>query len=311
MAVVEYGTVAIVPRGDWEPDVSYDVGNLVSKDGSSYVAHKKPPIGNLPTDTNYWQVSSQGTSKATETSLGTMKPDGITTTIDEGGAISAKKATTSSAGIVRPSETDFTVGEDATQKINTEFTQAVTLANIIAGEAISSIWGKVAKSIATTMNLDQTALLESMLTSQQVDDESKIPTAALVFAMQQTIERLNTEKISTSKIVNNFLSSDATAVAAAPTVKNLDERVTQLNGDLSAIGENQDDYTQWVREKYYGIPDRSVKVLYNTSGANEALYIFCRNNSKSGLVIRFNRDTALSIQKMVFHSTGSSDWITS
>lgn len=89
----------------------------------------------------------------------------------------------------------------------------------------------------------------------------------------------------------------------------LSNGLTSLNGDLSAIGENQDDYTQWVREKYYGIPDRSVKVLYNTSGTNEALYIFCRNNSKSGLVIRFNRDTTLSIQKMVFHSTGSSDWI--
>lgn len=90
MAVVEYGTVAIVPKGDWKPGIQYEAGNLVTKDGSSYVAHKKPPIGNLPTDNAYWQVSAQGTSKATINNLGTVKPDGTTTTVDSNGTLSAK-----------------------------------------------------------------------------------------------------------------------------------------------------------------------------------------------------------------------------
>lgn len=49
------------------------------------------------------------------------------------------------------------------------------------------------------------------------------------------IKALQTGKIDTTKLVNNFLSTDPTAVAAAPTVKNLDARVTQLNGEIVII----------------------------------------------------------------------------
>lgn len=46
---------------------------------------------------------------------------------------------------------DITVGEDGNLTVNTTFEQATELANIIAGEAIKSVLGKVSKAIATTM----------------------------------------------------------------------------------------------------------------------------------------------------------------
>lgn len=58
---IEYGTVAIVPKGKWDSVTQYEVGNLVSyTDGSSYVAHKRPTLGTLPTNETYWQTSAHG-----------------------------------------------------------------------------------------------------------------------------------------------------------------------------------------------------------------------------------------------------------
>lgn len=58
MSEVNYGHIAIVPKSDFRGDVQYEVGNLVSYEGSSYVAHTRPPLATLPTDTNYWQLSA-------------------------------------------------------------------------------------------------------------------------------------------------------------------------------------------------------------------------------------------------------------
>lgn len=58
MAAVAYGHVAIVPKGIWNAETQYEVCQLVEYDGSSYVAKAQPPVGTLPTDTSYWQVSA-------------------------------------------------------------------------------------------------------------------------------------------------------------------------------------------------------------------------------------------------------------
>ena len=57
---VDYGRIALIPKGDFAGDVQYDVGDVVSYEGSSYIAKRKPPVATLPTDTEYWQISSQG-----------------------------------------------------------------------------------------------------------------------------------------------------------------------------------------------------------------------------------------------------------
>lgn len=183
---VNYGQVAIVPKGEWSAETQYKVNNLVSYDGSSYVAKVQPPVGTLPTNTSYWQVSAAGTKKATEDSLGTVMPDGTTTTVNEDGKLSVNTARQDALGVVMGSD-DITVGEDGKLSVNTAFEQATELANIIAGEAIKSVLGKVSKAIATTMSLDENALLKNMISGIDVNDSNKVPSSAYIHTLVERI----------------------------------------------------------------------------------------------------------------------------
>lgn len=183
---VNYGQVAIVPKGEWNVETQYKVNNLVSYDGSSYVAKVQPPIGTLPTDTSYWQVSAAGTKKATADSLGTVMPDGTTTSVGEGGKLSVNTAQQDALGVVKGSD-DITVGEDGNLTVNTTFEQATEIANIIAGEAIKSVLGKVSKAIATTMSLDENALLKNMISGIDVNDGNKVPSSAYIHSLVERI----------------------------------------------------------------------------------------------------------------------------
>lgn len=183
---VNYGQVAIVPKGVWNAEAQYKVNNLVEYDGSSYVAKVQPPVGTLPTDTSYWQVSAAGTKKATSDSLGTVMPDGTTTEIKEDGKLSAKTAQQNALGVVKGSD-DIIVGEDGNLTVNTTFEQATEIANIIAGEAIKSVLGKVSKAIATTMSLDENALLKNMISGIDVNDGSKVPSSAYIHSLVERI----------------------------------------------------------------------------------------------------------------------------
>lgn len=186
MAAVAYGHVAIVPKGIWNADIQYEVCQLVEYDGSSYVAKAQPPVGTLPTDTSYWQVSAAGTKKASSGSLGTVMPDGSTTEVNEEGKLSAKTAQQNALGVVKGSD-DITVGEDGNLTVNTTFEQATEIANIIAGEAIKSVLGKVSKAIATTMSLDENALLKNMISGIDVNDGNKVPSSAYIHSLVERI----------------------------------------------------------------------------------------------------------------------------
>ncbi len=183
---VNYGQVAIVPKGAWNAETQYKVNNLVSYDGSSYVAKVQPPVGTLPTDTSYWQVSAAGTKKATADSLGTVMPDGTTTSVGEDGKLSVNTAQQDALGVVKGSD-DITVGEDGKMTLNTTFEQATELANIIAGEAIKSVLGKVSKAIAATMSLDENALLKNMISGIDVNDGNKVPSSAYIHSLVERI----------------------------------------------------------------------------------------------------------------------------
>lgn len=52
------GTVAIVPKGEYNPETYYEYLNVVTYQGSSYAA-KGPVHDILPTDTTYWQLLAQ------------------------------------------------------------------------------------------------------------------------------------------------------------------------------------------------------------------------------------------------------------
>lgn len=251
---VEYGTIAVVPMGTWEDSKDYNVGNLVELDGSSYVAKVKPPAGTSPTDTAYWQVSAKGASKATADIAGVVKPDGVTTEVDANASLSVKKATQATVGIVKGSN-GIKVGAEGSIDVDTTFTQATDLANIIAGEAIASVLGKVSKAIATTMSLDQNALLKNMLTSIDGNSSEKVPTQAYIHTLVERIG-MGTELTAGANLteVANELSSNLAKTNAKVTlngVKNINgftavysdrtDRAFQLyyeNGEIASIAFN-------------------------------------------------------------------------
>lgn len=235
-----YGTIGIRLMGEWKPDEQYDLLNQVSFDGSSHVVHTKPPIGTLPTDLSYWQVSAQGTSKATATTLGTVKPDGITTEVDSNGALSAKTATDTTKGLVKGSN-GIKVGADGSIDVNTLFTQATELANIIAGEAIASALGKISKSIAVTMGLNENALLKNMLTNMDVNDSSKINSAAFVHTLVERIG-MGTELTAGANLTAglNTLNSNLAKLVFSGQANSVEFSVGPTNGNPSITITNFD-----------------------------------------------------------------------
>lgn len=222
---VNYGQVAIVPKGVWNAETQYKVNNLVEYDGSSYVAKVQPPVGTLPTDTSYWQVSAAGTKKATPDSLGIVMPDGTTTEIKEDGKLSAKTAQQNALGVVKGSD-DITVGEDGNLSVNTTFEQATEIANIIAGEAIKSVLGKVSKAIATTMSLDENALLKNMISGIDVNDGNKVPSSAYIHSL---VERIGMG----TALEGGFDNLTAGLNSVNNNLSNQTDRVTQLYSDMS------------------------------------------------------------------------------
>lgn len=245
---VEYGTIAVVPMGTWEDSKDYNVGNLVELDGSSYVAKVKPPAGTSPTDTAYWQVSAKGASKATADIAGVVKPDGVTTEVDANASLSVKKATQATVGIVKGSN-GIKVGAEGSIDVDTTFTQATDLANIIAGEAIASVLGKVSKAIATTMSLDQNALLKNMLTSIDGNSSEKVPTQAYIHTL---VERIGmgielTAGANLTEVANELSSNLANVSSTATTANN---KVQLDGGPIKIIAYAGDG--NWSFQQQYG-----------------------------------------------------------
>jgi hypothetical protein len=246
MAVTEYGTIGIRPMGTYDPDTKYGLLNLVEFDGSSYVAHTDLPLGSLPTNTAYWQVSAQGTGKATANSVGTVKPDGATTEVSTDGSISVKKATQEALGLVKGSN-GIKVGSDGGVDVNTLFTQATELANIIAGEAIATALGKISKSIAVTMGLNENALLKNMLTNMDANDQNKVPTSAFVHKLYERIGMSEDLDIGTNltavvKSLNSNLAKIVSGtVISDPNGNNyIDIPITGIGGNWGPIAFNGD-----------------------------------------------------------------------
>ena len=67
------GTVAMVPKGEYDAEEHYEYLNVVTYNGSSYMA-KKSSTGVLPTNDEYWQLVAQKASR-TYQSVADMKSD--------------------------------------------------------------------------------------------------------------------------------------------------------------------------------------------------------------------------------------------
>ena len=62
--MISAGRVLIIPKGAWNDTDTYSMLDLVSYNGSSYIAKTSVPANTLPTNTSYWQLSAYGGSAA-------------------------------------------------------------------------------------------------------------------------------------------------------------------------------------------------------------------------------------------------------
>lgn len=252
--MADLGKIAVTDDGDYSASTTYEKLTFVHYQGDAYMTLKTVK-GVTPTDdgVNY-KLFCKSAELATASKAGIVMPDGTTTTVNSSGEMSAKQATQSTTGIVKGSKS-IKVGSDGAIDVNTNFTQAADLANIIAEEAIATILGKVSKAIATTMNLNQNALLKSMLTSIDVNDSSKIPTAAYIHTLVERIG-MGTQLTAGANLTEaaNNLSSNLAKTNAKVTlngVKNINgfttvysdrtDRAFQLyyeNGEIASIAFN-------------------------------------------------------------------------
>lgn len=252
--MADLGKIAVTDGGNYSASTTYEKLTFVHYQGDTYMTLKTVK-GVTPTDdgVNY-KLFCKSAELATASKAGIVMPDGETTTVNSSGKMSAKQATQSTTGIVKGSKS-IKVVSDGAVVVNTNFTQAEDLANIIAEEAIATILGKVSKAIATTMNLNQNALLKSMLTSIDVNDSSKIPTAAYIHTL---VERIGmgtqlTDGANLTEAANNLNSNLAknNAKVTLNGVKNINgftavysdrtDRAFQLyyeNGEIASIAFN-------------------------------------------------------------------------
>ena len=246
--MADLGKVAVTDGGNYSASTTYEKLTFVHYQGDAYMTLKTVK-GVTPTDdgVNYRRFCKSA-ELATASKAGIVMPDGTTTTVDSSGNLSAKKATQSTTGIVKGSNS-IKVGSDGAIDVNTTFTQAANLANIITGEAIATILGKVSKAIATTMNLNQNALLKSMLTSIDSNDSSKIPTAAYIHTL---VERIGmgtqlTAGANLTEAANNLNSNLANVSSTATTANN---KVKLDGGPIKIIAYAGDG--NWSFQQQYG-----------------------------------------------------------
>ena len=233
--MADLGKIAVTDGGNYSASTTYEKLTFVHYQGDAYMTLKTVK-GVTPTDdgVNYRRFCKSA-ELATASKAGIVMPDGTTTTVDSSGYLSAKKATQSTTGIVKGSNS-IKVGSDGAIDVNTTFTQAVNLANIITGEAIATILGKVSKAIATTMNLNQNALLKSMLTSIDANDSSKIPTAAYIHTLVERIG-MGTQLTAGANLTEaaNNLNSNLESKANADTVSGLSADLNNVKESLNPL----------------------------------------------------------------------------
>ena len=243
--MADLGKVAVTDGGNYSASTTYEKFTFVHYQGDAYMTLKTVK-GVTPTDdgVNY-KLFCKSAVLATASKAGIVMPDGTTTTVNSSGKMSAKKATQSTTGIVKGSNS-IKVGSDGAIDVNTTFTQAANLANIITGEAIATILGKVSKAIATTMNLNQNALLKSMLTSIDSNDSSKIPTAAYIHTL---VERIG---------MGTQLTAGANLTEAA---NNLNSNLAKTNAKVTLNGvKNINGFTAVYSDR----TDRAFQLQYDS-----------------------------------------------
>lgn len=69
----------LVPRGAYDNATDYAIGDSVDYLGSSYVMYSNAAAGNLPTDTDFWQILAEKGTNGADGANGQGVPTGGTT----------------------------------------------------------------------------------------------------------------------------------------------------------------------------------------------------------------------------------------
>lgn len=183
--MADLGKIVVTDGGTYSAAVTYEKLTFVHYNDDAYLTLKTVK-GVTPTDdgVNY-RLFCKSAVTATTSKAGIVMPDGTTIGISNG-KITAKTATQTTVGVTKGSN-DIIVGKDGGLSLNTKFEQATALANIVAGEALKVVLGKVSKAIATTMNLDENALLKNMISGIDVNNGEKVPSSAFVHTLYERL----------------------------------------------------------------------------------------------------------------------------
>lgn len=278
--MADLGKVVVTDGGTYSASVTYEKLTFVHYNNDAYLTLKTVK-GVTPADdgVNY-RLFCKSAATATTSKAGIVMPDGTTIGISNG-KITAKTATQTTVGVTKGSD-DITVGKDGTLSLNTKFEQATALANIVAGEALKVVLGKVSKAIATTMNLDENALLKNMISGIDVNDGNKVPSSAYIHTLVNRIG-MGTE-------LSGFDNLTAAVNSVNNNLSNVQQSITQLNG---------------YKVSYYGVFDKTLEELYNLSKTNTACYIGFIDWRQSEITIENGTIIWFACNWVVFAISGS------
>lgn len=109
--MVSAGRILILPQGDWNNTTMYNMLDLVSYNGITWLC-KRQCVGITPSveQAEYWQQFGSAAPIASTSVAGLVMPDGTTITIDSTtGAIAVPIAKTNGVGLVKPDGTSITI----------------------------------------------------------------------------------------------------------------------------------------------------------------------------------------------------------
>lgn len=223
--MADLGKIVVTDGGTYSATVTYEKLTFVHYNNDAYLTLKTVK-GVTPTDdgVNY-RLFCKSAATATTSKAGIVMPDGTTISISNG-KITAKTATQTTVGVTKGSD-DITVGKDGALSLNTKFEQATALANIVAGEALKVVLGKVSKAIATTMNLDENALLKNMISGIDVNDGNKVPSSAYIHTL--------VDRIGMGTELSGFDNLTAAVNSVNNNLSNTNDKVTQLDSNMSNL----------------------------------------------------------------------------
>lgn len=250
--MADLGKIVVTDGGTYSAAVTYEKLTFVHYNDDAYLTLKTVK-GVTPTDdgVNY-RLFCKSAVTATTSKAGIVMPDGTTIGISNG-KITAKTATQTTVGVTKGSN-DIIVGKDGGLSLNTKFEQATALANIVAGEALKVVLGKVSKAIATTMNLDENALLKNMISGIDVNNGEKVPSSAFVHTLY---ERLG--------MGTDLSAGDAENVTQAVNALYSDlKNMWSLSGNQTLVPNNSDMHTYLTPGNYYCASNTNAETLKNS-----------------------------------------------